>query len=91
MSETTLTLEDGVSPARDLATYCAATERMFIVLANIVHAGPVWTSSEQVPMFFVLASDAGEAERKGRAVLMDVRKAPDGCTVTAHVSVSDEF
>lgn len=79
------------SPARDLARYVETGERMFIVLGNVVHAGPVWRSSHQVPMFFVLASDAGEAERKGRAVLLDANKPADGHTAEAFVSVTDEW
>lgn len=80
-----------MSPARDLATYCATTERMFVVIGNVVHRGPVWSSSHQVPMFFVLARDTEEAERKGRAVLLDANKPADGHTAEAFVSVTDEW
>ena len=80
-----------MSARADLAAYCAATERMFVVLGNVVHRGPVWSSSHQVPMFFVLARDTEEAERKGRAVLLDANKPVDGHTAEAFVSVTDEW
>ena len=80
-----------MSARAELAQYCATGERMFVVLGNVVHRGPVWSSSHQVPMFFVLAVDAAEAERKGKAVLMDANKPAEGHTAEAFVSVTDEW